>query len=173
MCLDRSRLRRGGFWQSPRKFVVALKSVILKPNVDRQRFSEWIDRWIALWHDSNPQPSDIEALFTEDATWSFQPYESEPARGRASVVHRWLENIDPPGSWECHYVPLAVDGEVAVAQGWSRYEADRGAARDVMYCKPLVCSFSVDGRCSSLVECTWRPRSGDNRARTGRRALPL
>jgi hypothetical protein len=128
------------------------KSLILKPYVDRQRFGEWLEQWVALWHDANPQPSDIEALFTEDATWSFQPYESGPARGRASVVQRWLQNIDPPSSWECHYEPLAVDGQAAVAQGWSRYEADRGAARDVMYCKLLVCTFSVDGRCSSLVE---------------------
>jgi hypothetical protein len=121
-------------------------------DVERQGFREWLDRWIALWRKAKPERSEIEGLFSEDPTWSFQPYESKPARGRASVVGRWLENIDPPGSWECEYEPLAVDDEVAVAQGWSRYEAARGATRDVTYCKLLVCRFSADGRCRSLVE---------------------
>ncbi len=33
----------------------------------------------------------------------------------------WLEEPDAPGSWEAQYAPIAVEGNVAVAQGRTRY----------------------------------------------------
>jgi hypothetical protein len=118
----------------------------------RDDFAEWLDRWVDLWRDQNPPRASIEALFSEDATWAYQPYESAPAHGRDSIVERWLVNIDPPGSWESSYEPFAMDGDLAIARGWSRYSAKAGAVRDAEFRKLLVCRFTADGRCRELVE---------------------
>ena len=68
-------------------------------------------------------------LFTEDARYRFHPSD-EGFVGREAIVRAWLDpsgdasTRDEPGTWEAHYEPFAVDGDRAVAVGWSRYYTD-------------------------------------------------
>ena len=39
-----------------------------------------------------------------------------PVEGREAIVASWLEDPDPPGSFEASYEPLAIDGEIHVAR---------------------------------------------------------
>jgi hypothetical protein len=66
-------------------------------------------------------------------------------------VADWLANQDPPGSWEAAYQPVAVDGDVAVSTGRSRYfEADGSLARE--YWNSYLLAFDGAGRCRQFTE---------------------
>src|ERR671931_389438 len=80
--------------------------------VQREVVAAWLDAYVAAWRSYDPDA--IGALFSEDATYAYHPWE-EPLRGRTAIVSDWLANQDPPGSWEAAYQPVAVDGDVAVA----------------------------------------------------------
>ena len=45
----------------------------------------------------------------------------EPIRGRLAIVASWLERKDPEGTYESQYEPVAIDGNLAVAHGRSRW----------------------------------------------------
>ena len=65
----------------------------------------------------------------------------------------WLtpDNRDEPDTWEARYEPFAVDGDRAVATGWSRYFAT-GDAAEKMYHNVYLMEFDADGRCRSFTE---------------------
>lgn len=111
----------------------------------------WLDGYISAW--SSNDPGEIGALFGEDAVYSYRPWENEnvTVRGRDAIVASWLENPDDPGSWEAQYEPYAVEGEKAVAVGWSRYEpSDDHPERK--YHNVYLLRFDDDGRCVSFHE---------------------
>ena len=60
---------------------------------------------------------------------------------------------DEPGTWDAHYEPFSVDGDRAVAVGWSRYYTDttQSTVRDI-YDNVYLLEFGPDGRCSSFTE---------------------
>ena len=88
----------------------------------------WLDRYLAAWRSYDRRQ--IEALFADDATYSYGPFR-QPLTGRAAIVDSWLANRDEPGSWAADYRPIAVDGTVAVVHGRTRYfEADGTTVRD-------------------------------------------
>ncbi|HLO35452.1 MAG TPA: nuclear transport factor 2 family protein, partial [Candidatus Deferrimicrobium sp.] len=98
-------------------------------------------------------PADIGELFSADAAYWYGPYR-EPVTGRDAIVADWTTDPDAPGSWEAEYRPLAVDGDVAVAIGESRYANGR------TYSNIFVCRFDDEGRCREFRE--WfmaRPRA--------------
>lgn len=72
----------------------------------------------------------------------------------------WLEDPDDPAGWEASYEPVAVDGEVAVAVGSSRYRAtpDRPART---YHNCFVMRFDEHGRCSAFPEWFMAEATGD------------
>src|SRR5512142_1898918 len=84
----------------------------------------WLDRYIDAWRTYDPAA--IGDLFAEDAEYRYHPYD-EPERGRATIVKDWVEpaggasTIDAPDSWDAQYEPYVVEGNRAVATGWSRY----------------------------------------------------
>ncbi len=86
--------------------------------MDRTNVAAWLDRYVAAW--KTYDPSAIGDLFSVDASYRYNPWE-EPVPGREAIVADWLADPDRPGSWEASYEPLAVDGEVAVASGSTRY----------------------------------------------------
>ena len=91
------------------------------------------------------EPESIASLFTEDATYAYQPW-AEPLRGREAIVADWLNDPDSPGSWEASYRPLLVDGEVAVVTGETSYESGK------VYANMFVVHFDGSGRCRRFVE---------------------
>ena len=110
----------------------------------------WLDRYIAAWRSNDA--ADIEPLFTADAVYSYRPWDNEDqtTRGRDAIVASWLEEPDDPASWDAHYEPWAVDGDRAVAVGWSRYLAD-GEHREKTFHNAYLLEFE-DGRCASFHE---------------------
>ena len=111
----------------------------------------WLDRYIEAWRANERGP--IEELFTEDVTYSYRPWESEEhtVRGRDALVEDWLKEPDEPGSWEASYQPYAVDGDRAVALGWSRY-GPSGNDPERTYHNAYVLRFAPDGRCAEFRE---------------------
>ena len=111
--------------------------------MDHAAFQAWLDRYIAAWR-SNDR-ADIEALFSAEARYFYGPYQ-EPLVGREAISTDWLANPDEPGSWEAEYRPLAIEGDVAVATGESRYTNGR------TFSNIYVCRFDPDGRCAEFRE---------------------
>jgi ketosteroid isomerase-like protein len=111
--------------------------------MDRSTFQDWLNRYIDAWRTADPTA--IGDLFSADATYFYGPYR-EPVVGREAIVKDWLVNPDEPGSWEAEYRPLAVDGDVAVATGESRYTNGK------TYSNIFVCRFDGDGRAMEFRE---------------------
>jgi hypothetical protein len=111
----------------------------------------WLERYIGAWRSNRPE--EIAALFTADAAYHYQPYDGPglTARGREAIVTAWLDEDDPPGSWEAHYEPYAVDGDRVVAVGWSRYAA-KDEEPERMFHNVFLLRFAFDGRCAEFRE---------------------
>jgi len=78
----------------------------------------WLRSYVRAWETYDPDA--IGDLFTEDATYAYHPFE-EPVRGRLAIVASWHESKDRPGTYEGRYEPVAIEGDLAVANGRSRY----------------------------------------------------
>jgi hypothetical protein len=111
----------------------------------------WLDRYVAAWRANEPGP--IEALFTEDAIYGYRPWDDDNStvRGRDAIVANWLEHPDAPDSWDAHYEPFAVEGDRAVAVGWSRYAATADNPERT-YHNAYLLRFAPDGRCAEFHE---------------------
>ena len=125
--------------------------------VDRASVQAWLDRYVDAWQQN--QPGLIQALFTEDAIYRFAPFgEDNVARGHAEILRGWLDNPDPPGTWEAHYEPFAVDGNRAVATGTSHYLPGHPSG-DRVYHNVYLLEFAPDGRCSEFTELYMREQN--------------
>ncbi len=128
----------------------------------------WLDRYVEAW--LSYDPGTIGDLFSEDVVYRFQPWHEgdRVVRGRAPLVAEWLkpELFDDPASVEARYRPYAVDGDRAVAVGWSRYlEAPGGAVREA-YDNCYLLRFGADGRCAEFTEF-WVKRPAEAEAEGG------
>ncbi|MBA2381500.1 MAG: nuclear transport factor 2 family protein [Chloroflexi bacterium] len=111
--------------------------------MDHAAFQDWLDRYVAAWRSGDPD--DIAALFSPDASYFYGPYR-DAVTGRDAIVADWTREPDAPGSWESEYRPLAIEGEVAVATGESRYTDGR------TYSNIFVCRFDGESRCTEFRE---------------------
>ena len=112
---------------------------------------DWLNRYIVARRSNEAEP--IAALFTEDALYRYRPYggDAHATRGREAIVAAWLEEGDPPDGWDAAYEPYAIDGDRAVAIGWSRYRAtDEQPERT--YHNAFLLRFAPDGRCAEFNE---------------------
>lgn len=116
--------------------------------MDRAGFQRWLDAYVEAWKTYDRDK--IAALFSDDAEYRYHP-QDEPIRGRQRIVDSWLEEPDEKGTYDAHYEPLAIDGDVHVAHGWSRYFNRDGAMRDE-YLNVYVCGFNEAGECTSFNE---------------------
>jgi uncharacterized protein (TIGR02246 family) len=123
--------------------------------MDKATVKEWLHRYIAAWKSYDPQA--IGDLFTEDATYRYQPW-GEPMIGREAIVANWLESPDSPGSWQAEYEPYGIDGDRAVTTGWTDYfVADGKKTIDRRYYNVWLLRFDDNGRCSEFVEVYMEP----------------
>jgi uncharacterized protein (TIGR02246 family) len=123
-------------------------------SMDRSAVQQWLDAYVAAWRANTREP--IAALFTDDVVYRFAPYgETNVRRGLDAVVDEWLRDPDQPESWDAHYEPYAVDGDHAVATGWSSYvaTATEGERR---YRNVFLMRFAADGRCAEFTELYMR-----------------
>ena len=116
--------------------------------MERQGFQDWLDRYVEAW--KSYDPDQIGALFSEDAAYRYHP-QDEPERGRDAIVEAWLHEPDEKGTYDAEYRVLAIDGDIHVADGWSRYFNADGTLRDE-YCNIYVCRFNEAGECTEFTE---------------------
>ena len=112
---------------------------------------DWLDRYVIAWRANQREP--IEELFTEDAVYRYRPYgdDEHATIGREAIVKAWLEEQDAPDSWRAEYHPFAVEGDRAVATGWSRYLASDDEPERI-YHNVFLMRFAADGRCAEFME---------------------
>ena len=124
--------------------------------MEKSAVVKWLGAYVKAWKSYSPEA--IGALFTEDATYSYYPFE-EPVRGREAIVASWLKHQDPPGTYDASYAPIAVDGNIAVAQGRSRYFKDSTQKQlTKQWDNVFVIEFDDGGRCRSFSEWFVAPR---------------
>jgi ketosteroid isomerase-like protein len=111
--------------------------------MDEARLQTWLDAYVDAWRTYDREA--IAALFAEDATYAYHPYD-EPLRGRDAIASSWLSEQDAPGSWEATYRPLMFDGDRAIATGETRYSDGN------VFSNLFVLRFDGDGRCTGFVE---------------------
>jgi ketosteroid isomerase-like protein len=116
--------------------------------VDRQSVTRWLEAYVQAW--LTYDRAAIGALFSEDATYAWHPWD-EPIRGRAAIVDAWVLDQDAPGTYDAHYVPVAVAGDSAVATGRSRY-FDAKAKLEREYHNCFVMRFDERGQCTAFTE---------------------
>jgi len=125
--------------------------------MNRESLQVWLDKYVAAWR--TYEPSQIGDLFSEDALYFYSPFdEQNPVRGREAIVSAWLEEPDPVGSWEAHYAPVAVEGNVGVAQGRTRYRPRDGRV-EREFDNIFVLHFDEAGRCARFTEWYMQPRT--------------
>jgi ketosteroid isomerase-like protein len=119
--------------------------------MDRTSVQNWLDRYVEAWRANDAEL--IKPLFTDDAVYSYRPYDDpeRTIRGNAAIVASWLEEPDPPDSWEAKYEPYAVEGDRAVAVGFSRYLAT-DSAPEKTYHNAYLLRFDPEGRCAEFHE---------------------
>jgi SnoaL-like protein len=123
----------------------------------RDEVAEWLHRYIEAWRSYNREQ--IAALFSDDVTYRYHPYD-EPITGRRDVVESWLgegdhedaSERDAEGTYEASYRPVAVDGDFAVAVGTSTYYDSPGGKVTDVYYNCFVMRFDDDGRCLEFTE---------------------
>jgi uncharacterized protein (TIGR02246 family) len=119
--------------------------------MNRADLQAWLDRYVEAWRTNDADQ--VASLFTEDAVYRYRPYggDAHAVIGREAIVDAWLEEGDPPGSWEASYEPWAIDGDRTAARGTSRYFAsDKGPERT--YHNVFLLRFAPDGRCAEFTE---------------------
>jgi ketosteroid isomerase-like protein len=119
--------------------------------MDRTSVQNWLDRYVEAWRANDAEL--IKPLFSDDAVYSYRPFDDpeRTIRGNEAIVASWLEEPDPPDSWEAKYEPYAVEGDRAVAVGFSRYLAT-DSAPEKTYHNAYLLRFDADGRCAEFHE---------------------
>jgi hypothetical protein len=125
--------------------------------MDRVAAQDWLDRYVAAW--LSYEPDAIGALFSQDVTYRYHPYD-EPIVGRDAVVASWLgesdgegvSSRDEPGTYEATYSPVAVDDDVVVATGTSTYRESPGGPVKHVYENCFVMRFDSAGLCRDFTE---------------------
>ncbi|HET7168722.1 MAG TPA: nuclear transport factor 2 family protein [Candidatus Limnocylindrales bacterium] len=117
--------------------------------MDRAGFHDWLARYVDAWRLNDPVA--IGDLFSPDVRYAFDPF-SEAVVGRNAVIQAWLDDPDEPESWRADYEVLAVDGDVYVAHGRTRYYNEDRREIDREFANVFVCRFDGDGRCREFTE---------------------
>jgi ketosteroid isomerase-like protein len=125
--------------------------------MDRQAAQDWLDRYVAAW--KSYDRAAIAALFSDDVAYRYHPYD-EPIVGRDAVVASWLgeggadgaSTRDDADTYDAEYAPVAVDGDIVVATGTTRYRERPGGPVVRVYDNCFVMRFDGEGRCRELTE---------------------
>ena len=111
---------------------------------------DWLKAYMNAWESYSPDA--IGALFSEDAAYSFHPYD-KPVVGRQAIVDSWLKDPDAAGTFTANYEPIAIDGDTAVVNGRSTYFKDSSRTEMTKeWDNIFVIEFDKDGRCRSFRE---------------------
>ena len=126
-------------------------ALVAEQRIDDDLVRRWIADYLLAWrtHDR----SQIESLFTDDATYRPQP-DSQPASGRAAIADAWLSEVDDPGTWTAELEPMLIQDRTAIITGWTDY------ADGERFLNLWVVRFGDDGRCADFTEWWMARRNG-------------
>ncbi len=124
--------------------------------IDHATVANWLNAYVEAWKSYDPQA--IGNLFAADATYSYNPFDDNPVRGREAIVAHWLDYQDVPGTYDAHYEPIAIDGNIAVANGRSYYFQSDGETLDKVFDNIFVLRFDDQGQCLEYREWYMQPR---------------
>ena len=118
--------------------------------VDRAAVSAWVEGYERAWRTAGTDA--LAALFTDDATYSMDPYRAAVA-GRAAIDALWEREragADEPFTmtWEL----VAVEGDTGVVRVEVAYHDSGNQFRDLW-----IVHFAADGRCSAFEEWPFWP----------------
>ena len=125
-------------------------------SISRDAFMAWLGRYIAAWRSQDPAA--IGDLFSAGCRYSYRAG-TRVVSGREAIVEAWLAD-DMRDAWEAQYEPLAIDGEVHVSRGRTRYFSAGGSLWHE-YSNIFVCRFDSQGRCSEFTEWWMRTYDAD------------
>jgi hypothetical protein len=123
--------------------------------INHQTVTIWLQDYINAWKSYDPES--IRALFSENATYRYNPYD-DPVRGREAILANWLENRDAPNTYDADYKPIAIDGNTAVSNGRTRYYEADGKTLIRQFDNIFVMHFDDQGRCTDFCEWFMQPR---------------
>ncbi|HMH58191.1 MAG TPA: nuclear transport factor 2 family protein [Galbitalea sp.] len=88
--------------------------------------TDTLTTWMAAYRNAweSNDPSDIGALFTEDALYYKEPF-TEPLRGRDAIVAMWHEHQDAAGTTTFTWNLLVETDDLAIVQGETDYTTVR------------------------------------------------
>jgi ketosteroid isomerase-like protein len=125
--------------------------------MDRDKAQAWLDAYVEAWRTYDP--AQIRALFSDDVAYRYHAYD-EPIVGADAVVASWLGETDAegastrdaPDTYDATFAPVAVDGDVVVATGVTRYrqEPDGPVVRSYDNC--FLMTFDDADRCQEFTE---------------------
>jgi uncharacterized protein (TIGR02246 family) len=116
--------------------------------LERATVEAWVAAYRRAWISNDP--AGIGALFTDDAEYLPTPW-SALWSGRETIVRRWLERRDEPGTWTFESEVLAAEGDLGLVRGETTYlaTADDPEAR---YANLWLIRFVPDGRARRFEE---------------------
>jgi uncharacterized protein (TIGR02246 family) len=120
------------------------------PPMDVEAVDRRMEAYEAAWISN--VPSEVAALFTEDAVHAVSPF-AEPWTGRDEIVRRWVAGIRQ--DVDMTYEVLSVQADQAVIH-WHVFTRNVGDPVRVEYDGVLVVRFASDGRCSEHREWYFR-----------------
>jgi ketosteroid isomerase-like protein len=115
---------------------------------DRTAVEGWVAAYRRAWETDDP--TDIAALFTEDATYSPSPF-SKPWRGRDAIVDEWIKRGDSSALPAFEHEVIGADGPVGVIEGLTTYAAT-DKTPEAVYGNIWVVKLAPDGRATSFAE---------------------
>ena len=121
----------------------------MNETLDRTAVRAWLDRYVAVW--LSYDPAAIGDLFSEQAQYYYHPFKA-PIEGRAAIVAWWLENRDAPNTYAATYQPIALDGNLAIANGRSRYFDADSQITTREFDNLFVIRFDAAGQCTEFRE---------------------
>ena len=121
--------------------------------MNKEDVQHWLDAYVEAWKTYDREQ--IAALFSPDAEYRYHAFDEAPAIGGEAIAASWVEEDrrDQPGTFDAHYEAVAVDGDIAVATGTSRYYTDATqSALEREYGNAFVMRFDAEGRCLAFTE---------------------
>lgn len=116
----------------------------------------WLRALGDAWERRDPEAA--AALFTDDATYSTDPF-TPPRRGRPAVRAYWAGEVAGQRDVRVRFGEPVVSGDRAVAEWWATLRDDGADPAGSTLAGIVVLRFAADGRCAALREY-WMSSAG-------------
>jgi ketosteroid isomerase-like protein len=120
---------------------------------DRAAIASWVETYERAWRTAGTDA--LASLFTSDATYSMEPYDT-PAQGLGAIAELWeRERTGPDERFTMTSEIVAVEGDVGVVRIEVDYPDKRLTFRDLW-----IIRLDANGRCLAFEEWPFWPEKG-------------